>query len=126
MTGSKSRSQNATNEYFRNVADAQTRLKTIRNFAESYIVLRRGDALAKSVARLQNPRHFSQKRRKECRQSSVQSSVTGSQSVIKLFPVLTIKRRARLKPPTFFVFWRCSLFLSSLHSAVDLNCFISL
>ena len=33
---------------------------------------------------------------------------------------------ARLKPHTFFVFWRCSLFLSSLHSAVDLNCFISL
>ena len=72
----------------------------------------RSDALAKSVARLQNPRHFSQKRRKERRQSSVQSSVTGSlvdsQSLScdtksKIFRSDN-KRRARVKPPTIFCF----------------------
>jgi hypothetical protein len=56
-----------------------------------YIVLRRGDALAKSVARLQNPRHFSQKRRKECLRSVVSPVISHRQSVdshcdTKIFP----------------------------------------
>ena len=50
----KTRSQNATNEYSKNVAGARTRLKTIRIFAESIFC----DTLAKNVAGLQTPRRF--------------------------------------------------------------------
>ena len=54
-------------------------------------------------------------------------SLTPPEYTSNIPPAGDTKRRARVKPPTIFLFfWCCSLFFSSLHSAVDSNCFISL
>ena len=65
MTDSKSRSQNAANEYSKNVAGARTRLETIRIFAESFL-----RHFGENRRKASNPATLLQKRRAKSRQSA--------------------------------------------------------